>query len=115
MNSRIESLLERLHALERRADAVDVGVDAPAESARDAPAESARDATGGEPGPMGPMPEHEWSGTEIRFQQGPTGAAWGPWVDLQGPTGRPGASYGPHIGGGAANPAPTFSYWPGGW
>ena len=105
--STFESWLARLHALERRIDAVGVGVDAPAESARDA--------TGGEPGPMGPMPEHEWSGTEIRFQQGPTGAAWGPWVDLQGPTGRPGASYGPHVGGGAANPAPTFSYWPGGW
>jgi len=33
-------------------------------------------------GAPGSPPEHEWSGTKLRFRQ-PSGA-WGPWVDLQG-------------------------------
>lgn len=41
----------------------------------------------GEQGPMGPMPEHEWSGTRLRFQT-PTG--WGEWVDLEGEKGKDG-------------------------
>lgn len=36
-------------------------------------------------GAMGPMPEHEWNGTSIRFQQ--TKTTWGEYVDLQGPQG----------------------------
>lgn len=45
----------------------------------------------GEPGPQGPIgpsPEHEWRGTELRFQN-PDGT-WGKWIDLQGPDGKPG-------------------------
>ncbi len=34
---------------------------------------------------MGPMPKHEWRGTELRFQRAP--GRWGDWVDLRGPTG----------------------------
>lgn len=41
----------------------------------------------GDAGPMGPMPEHEWSGTKLRFQL-PDG--WGPWVDLEGEKGKDG-------------------------
>lgn len=38
----------------------------------------------GKPGPMGPMPDHQWDGTKLRFQK-PSG--WGSFVDLQGPKG----------------------------
>ncbi len=41
----------------------------------------------GPQGGAGPMPMHEWSGTRLRFQQGPDGSSWGEWVDLQGPKG----------------------------
>lgn len=39
----------------------------------------------GEPGPMGPMPRHQWEGTRLRFEL-PEG--WGPFVELQGPPGK---------------------------
>lgn len=42
----------------------------------------------GEEGPMGPMPDHEWQGTRLRFQK-PDGT-WGEWVDLRGPSGSTG-------------------------
>lgn len=38
----------------------------------------------GDIGATGPMPRHEWRGTEIRFQQAPD--RWGPWVDVRGLT-----------------------------
>lgn len=37
---------------------------------------------------MGPMPKHEWRGTELRFQQ--TSGKWGKWTDLQGKPGKAG-------------------------
>lgn len=48
--------------------------------------------------PAGEAPAHEWDGTRLRFEQ-PDGS-WGPWVDLQGPKGRQGAT----TGGGIATP-----------
>ncbi|MFT3664635.1 phage portal protein [Piscinibacter sp.] len=46
----------------------------------------------GEPGEMGPMPKHQWDGTRLRFEQGPDGRPWGPWVDLKGERGYQGIS-----------------------
>lgn len=43
-----------------------------------------KDGNPGEPGTdgaMGPMPQHQWKGTKLRFQQ--TAARWGKWVDLR--------------------------------
>lgn len=66
--------------------------------------EGAKGATGlrgptgpeGKRGEVGPMPEHQWDGTKLRFEQ-PWG--WGHWVDLKGP---PGSTSG--AGGGAGFP-----------
>ena len=57
----------------------------------------------GPEGPLGDMPRHEWDEPRrrVRFEQGPTGEAWGEWsADLQGP---PGPATGGGIGGGAVN------------
>jgi hypothetical protein len=60
---------------------------------------------------------HEWSGTKLRFEQGPDGNRWGQWVDLQGP---PGRAFGvsamgfPMVGGGGVT-TPANSYFPAGW
>lgn len=49
----------------------------------------------GDPGPRGPkglrgpMPDHEWDDTRLRFEE-PDGD-WGPYVDLRGPKGDPGS------------------------
>lgn len=53
---------------------------------------------GGREGAMGPMPDHQWYGTKLRFEE-PDGN-WGPYTDLQGPPGVPGAS---GIGGGGGS------------
>lgn len=72
----------------------------------------------GDDGPMGPMPDHQWSGTAIRFQE-PDGD-WGKYVDLRGPVGPHGQSG----AGGAGPPGPPGppgpggggnSYFPSGW
>lgn len=42
-------------------------------------------------GPIGPMPEHEWRGTELRFEHAP--GRWGDYVDLQGPAGKDGRTH----------------------
>lgn len=39
----------------------------------------------GKDGDTGPMPKHEWRGTELRFQQ--SEKRWGKWVNLRGPSG----------------------------
>ena len=49
-----------------------------------------RDGQPGADGAPGPMPDHQWDGTRLRFED-PDGT-WGPYVDLQGPRGRAGAS-----------------------
>ena len=54
----------------------------------------------GERGPVGPMPKHEWRGTELRFQQ--TGGKWGKWTDLQGKPGKAGSG-----GGGGSGWSPS--------
>lgn len=63
----------------------------------------------GATGPMGPMPQHEWRGTELRFQMTPD--RWGDFVDLQGPKGDPGKSG----GGGGVVVVATNSWEPAGW
>ncbi len=42
----------------------------------------------GPQGPYGPSPNHEWLGTELRFQQGD--GTWGNWENLVGPIGATG-------------------------
>lgn len=62
----------------------------------------------GEQGEPGPIPEHEWEGSRLRFEQ--PDHRWGEWVELRGPRG--------HSGGGGGGPgvaAPINSYFPGGW
>jgi len=44
-----------------------------------------KDGADGKDGDVGPMPKHQWRGTELRFQQ--SQKKWGAWVDLQGPSG----------------------------
>jgi len=63
----------------------------------------------GDPGPMGPMPQHEWSGTKLRWETSP--GEWGEFVDLRGPRGLSGG------GGGSITPAvaEVNSYFPAGW
>lgn len=41
---------------------------------------------------MGPMPRHEWRGTELRFEMQP--GVWGRYTDLQGPPGPAGTGGG---------------------
>lgn len=55
-------------------------------------------------GPVGPMPDHQWLGTELRFEK-PDGG-WGELVDLEGPPGPAGETriFG---GGGGSMPAPV--------
>ena len=62
----------------------------------------------GDRGPPGPPPNHQWRGTELRFEL-PDGE-WGEWVDLA-PLTRPGAStlrgfIGGGSGGGTSQPGP---------
>lgn len=52
------------------------------------PGTHGKDGRDGEQGPIGPMPEHEWIGTSLRFQE-PDGE-WGDFVDLEGPKGEDG-------------------------
>src|SRR4051794_4797932 len=58
-----------------------------------------RPGTQGPPGAPGKPPAHEWHGTQLRFEL-PSGK-WGKYVDLQGPQGPPGRTFG--IGGGAGS------------
>lgn len=58
----------------------------------------------GEKGDTGPMPDHEWRGTELRFQK-PDGT-WGAWVDLKGAKGTRGDRGPSGGGGGYSAPAP---------
>jgi PKD repeat protein len=54
----------------------------------------------GPEGPMGPMPDHQWDGTRLRFEE--PGGTWGKYVDLKGQPGLAGAS-----GGGGAGMTAT--------
>ena len=60
----------------------------------------------GDQGEIGPMPRHEWKGTELRFEVQP--GEWGPYVDLKGPKGDAA------LGGGAVLVVGN-SYMPSGW
>lgn len=53
------------------------------------PGRDGKDGKDGEAGPIGPMPKHEWRGTELRFQLTPK--KWGKWVNLKGPAGSSGS------------------------
>lgn len=70
----------------------------------------------GKPGPTGPMPRHEWEGTELRFEIAP--GRWGAWVDLQGPPGKGGTGAG-NFGAGPIDLSKlglsTNAYFPAGW
>lgn len=44
-----------------------------------------KDGIDGQDGDVGPMPKHQWRGTELRFQQ--SKKKWGDWVDLRGQSG----------------------------
>lgn len=57
----------------------------------------------GPPGPVGPRPDHEWSGTRLRFEL-PSGD-WGEWTDLRGPVGPPGIGVRGSSGTGSGAPA----------
>ena len=57
----------------------------------------------GEPGEKGDKPNHQWSGTKLRFEK--SDGTWGKYVDLKGPKGDPGKSGGGGWGGGG----PTFN------
>lgn len=50
----------------------------------------------GKDGKPGEAPDHQWDGTKIRFK---SGKEWGEWVDLKGPMGPTGLSFGPGEGG----------------
>jgi len=68
----------------------------------------------GPEGPIGPMPDHQWDGTKLRFEE-PDGR-WGKYVDLIGPRG----AHGGNGGSGPAGPpgppgAGGNSYFPSGW
>jgi len=52
------------------------------------PGTHGKDGRDGEQGPIGPAPEHDWVGTNLRFQN-PDGT-WGEFVDLEGPKGEQG-------------------------
>jgi hypothetical protein len=56
----------------------------------------------GPQGDIGPMPKHEWRGTELRFEQ--ASGKWGQWVDLQGPAGKVQVF---HVGGGGGGAGST--------
>jgi hypothetical protein len=60
----------------------------------------------GSPGDIGPMPQHEWRGTELRFENAP--GEWGEFVDLQGRSTQV-------VGGGGIVVLPGFGYFPSGW
>lgn len=65
----------------------------------------------GDTGARGPIPDHEWDGTRLRFQE--ADGDWGKWVDLKGPPGQNGFGgvvvQQPSPGGGG------YSYFPSGW
>lgn len=52
----------------------------------------------GDTGDTGPMPNHEWNGTKLRFEK-PDGS-WGRWVDLKGKDGKTGTVI---VGGGGGS------------
>lgn len=62
----------------------------------------------GEQGRVGPIPVHQWRGTEIRFEL--PGNIWGPWVDLgklaKG-SGGPASGLTGFVGGGSGAPGPA--------
>jgi hypothetical protein len=70
----------------------------------------------GDPGPIGPMPRHEWNGTRLRFEIDV--GEWGEWVDLRGPKGEFSGFRLPTFGGGGGSgsgAATGNAYFPAGW
>lgn len=63
------------------------------------------DGRDGKDGERGPMPDHEWKGTKLRFQK-PEGG-WGKFVDLKGEKGAAGGSSFFGGGGGGSGGGPT--------
>lgn len=61
--------------------------DMPAEDRNGDGVVDVNDCSVGAPGPRGPMPNHEWNGTSVRFES-PNG--WGAFTDVQGPPGQQG-------------------------
>lgn len=94
----LEAEIKRLNDVNRRQDLQRV-VDN-ANRPKEGPKGEKGDSIKGEPGPMGPMPDHRWRGTSLSFQL-PEGG-WGHSVDLQGPPGQGGG-----IIGGAGSQIPS--------
>jgi hypothetical protein len=67
----------------------------------------------GPPGPRGPRPDHEWSGTRLRFEK--ADGDWGQFVDLKGDKGEQGNAGTAAIGGGTVIVQQGNSYFPAGW
>lgn len=68
----------------------------------------------GPQGDVGPAPEHEWRGTELRFQH--SDGSWGKYVDLKGDKGPQGGVVPVAVGtAGASIVVETSSYFPAGW
>lgn len=102
MSAYIRALLERKRARqaeERRAEQQAEQLRRQAEAERDQLIAEAQGEQGppGPQGPKGDKPDHEWKGTELRFEK-PDGS-WGPFVNLQGPRGGRGGSGGGGTGG----------------
>ena len=76
------------------------------------PGEDGKD---GEDGERGPRPEHEWRGTQLRFER--ANGEWGEFTELRGPRGRAGANGASAGGGGGgvSSTSATFGYFPQGW
>ena len=62
------------------------------------PGADGKDGADGERGPVGPMPRHQWRGTNLRFEK-PDGT-WGKYTNLEGPAGKTGAGCGTVVVGG---------------
>lgn len=62
------------------------------------PGADGKDGADGERGPVGPMPRHQWRGTNLRFEK-PDGT-WGKYTNLEGPPGKAGQGGGTaYVGG----------------
>ena len=104
---RMRSFAIRLSSAERMiALASKIAAETPREGAQGEVGPRGPQGPEGPEGPPGPPPQHEWHGTQLRFEN--SDGTWGPYVDLQGPAGQ-GKTY---VG---AVVQQTNGYFPSGW